>query len=456
MPNEKRPGFLVVGGGLVGSMVAALLGREGFPVELIDRRGDPRIGPIESGRSINLAISARGLNALATLDLDDRLLGLGVPLYRRAIHARHSALGARHSAVDGGVAYQQYGNGRQAIYSFSRGELNRALVDAAGRTPNVGLTFGRRCVDVDLEAGTVDHVDARTGEDRRTSRGVIVGADGAFSAVRLGLQKRLYQEFSQSFLPHGYKELFLPARADGSAALEMNAMHIWPRGRFMMMAMANWDRSFTVTLYLPRMGDNSFAQLTTPGEVRAFFEREFPDAVPLMPSLIEDFFANPVGAMVTVRTYPWQASGRVVLIGDAAHAIVPFYGQGVNCGFEDCLELVTQIKASPDDLSLAFERYQQVRKANAEAIADLALANFHEMRDDVASPMFLWKKRLEHLLAKLLPGWYRPLYPMIAFSLIPYAEARARAAQQATTLRRVGWSIGALVTLSIAWLLLSR
>ncbi len=448
MPNQERPRFLVVGGGLVGSMVAALLGREGFPVELIDRRGDPRTGQIEAGRSINLAISARGLNGLAALNANDQLLALGVPLYRRAIHARHSA--------GGGVAYQAYGDGRQAIYSFSRGELNRALVGAAGATPNVGLSFGRRCVDVDLEAGTVAHVDAGTGADRRTSRGVIIGADGAFSAVRSGLQKRLYQEYSQSFLEHGYKELYVPARPDGSPALEMNAMHIWPRGRFMMMAMANWDHSFTVTLYLPRTGENGFDRLTTPGDVQGFFEREFSDAVPLMPSLIEDFFANPTGAMVTVRTYPWQVGGRAVLIGDAAHAIVPFYGQGVNCGFEDVLELVDQIKANPGDLTLAFDRYQQIRKPNAEAIADLALMNFHEMRDQVASPLFLWKKRLEHLLALALPGWYRPLYPMIAFSLIPYAEARARAAQQAATLRRIGWSIGALITVSIAWLLLSR
>lgn len=446
MPNENRPAFVIVGGGLVGSMLAALLGREGFPVEVIERRVDPRDGRMEGGRSINLAISARGLNALARLDLDDALVGLGVPLYRRAIHARHSA----------GVAYQPYGDGRQAINSFSRGELNRALIEAAGRTANVTMVFGRRCVDVDVLAGTVSHVDAATGGDARVSRGVIVGADGAFSAVRPVMQRREYQEYAQSYLEHGYKELFIPARADGTPALEVNAMHIWPRGRFMMMAMANRDGSFTVTLYLPRTGENGFDRLTTPAEVAAFFEREFPDAVPLMPTLIEDFFGNPTGAMVTVRTYPWHAGGQAVLIGDAAHAIVPFYGQGANCGFEDCLEFVAQVTASPGNLTQAFERYQQVRKPNAEAIADLALANFHEMRDHVASPWFLWKKRFEKLLAALLPGWYRPLYPMIAFSLIPYAEARARAADQARTLRWTGWVLGALLVVTVVWLLLSR
>ena len=455
MPNDARPPFVVVGGGLVGSMLAALLGREGFPVELIERRGDPRDGRMEGGRSINLAISVRGLHALAKLDLDDELLALGVPLYRRAVHPRRSAPGTRHSADGGGLAYQAYGDGTQAINSFSRGELNRALIVAAGKTPNVVLSFGRRCVDVDLQAGTVSHVDAETGGDARVSRGIVVGADGAFSAVRPAMQKREYQEYAQSYLEHGYKELFIPARADGSPALEVNVMHIWPRGRFMMMAMANRDGSFTVTLYLPRTGENGFDRLTTDAAVREFFEREFPDAVPLMPSLIEDFFANPTGAMVTIRTYPWQVGGRAVLIGDAAHAIVPFYGQGANCGFEDCLEFIDQVKANPADLDAAFERYQQIRKPNAEAIADLALANFHEMRDHIASPMFLWKKRVEKFLAALLPGWYRPLYPMIAFSLVPYAEARARAAGQARTLRRAGWSLGVLIVVAV-WILLSR
>jgi len=445
VPNEERPSFVIVGGGLVGSMLAALLGREGFPVELIERRGDPRDGRMEAGRSINLAISARGLNALAQLDLDDQLLALGVPLYRRAIHS-----------AAGSLAYQPYGVGTQAINSFSRGELNRALIKAAGDTPNVTLSFERRCLDVDLQAGTVTHVDAATGEDRRVSRGIIVGADGAFSAVRPAMQKREYQEYAQSYLEHGYKELFIPVRADGTPALEVNAMHIWPRGRFMMMAMANQDGSFTVTLYLPRTGENGFDRLATPAQVQAFFEREFPDAVPLMPTLLEDFFGNPTGAMVTIRTYPWQMGGRAVLIGDAAHAIVPFYGQGANCGFEDCLEFVDQVKRSPGNLEQAFERYQQIRKPNAEAIADLALANFHEMRDHVASPMFLWKKRFEKILAALLPGWYRPLYPMIAFSLIPYAEARARAARQARTLRRTGWAFGVLLAATLLWLALSR
>jgi kynurenine 3-monooxygenase len=271
--------------------------------------------------------------------------------------------------------------------------------------------------------------------------------------VRGVLQKREHQDYSQQFLAHGYKELFIPSRPDGSTALERNAMHIWPRGRFMMMAMTNLDASFTVTLYLPMTGPNGFDRLETPADVRAFFDREFPDAVPLMPTLVEDFFANKTGAMVTVRTYPWAIEDHAALIGDAAHAIVPFYGQGANAGFEDCLEFVDQVRQSPDDLKAAFERYQTARKPNTEAIADLALANFAEMRDHVASPAFRLKKRFEQWLHALVPGFI-PLYPMISFSLIPYAEARARAERQNRIVRRVGWSLAVGAMAAVAWLAL--
>ncbi|MDX2060349.1 MAG: NAD(P)/FAD-dependent oxidoreductase [Gemmatimonadales bacterium] len=436
----EKPRFVIVGAGLVGSMLAAMLGREGFEVEVLERRGDPRAGKMESGRSINLAISARGLNALSRLSLDDEILSLGVKLYRRAIHS-----------PTGEISHQAYGVGGQAINSFSRGDLNRALAQAAGDAPGVTLRFGRRCLEIDPVVGKVTHVDAATGDDLRTSTGVVVGADGAFSVVRGVLQKREHQDYAQHFLAHGYKELFIPTRADGTPALELNAMHIWPRGRFMMMAMANTDGSFTVTLYLPMTGENGFDRLTTRDEVRGFFDRHFPDAVPLMPTLLDDFFANPTGAMVTVRTFPWQLGGRTLLIGDAAHAIVPFYGQGANAGFEDCLELIEQIRKSPNDLEAAFRRYQDIRKPNSEAIADLALANFNEMRDHVASPWFLVKKRLEKAIHRVLPGWFVPLYSMISFSLIPYAEARARAERQARVLQRVGLGIALAAVALIVW-----
>lgn len=441
MPEASRPPFVIVGAGLVGAMLAALLGRAGFRVRVLERRGDPRVDRMEGGRSINLAISARGLDALARLELDDDILALGVPLYRRAIHS-----------PAGDVSYQPYGVGSQAINSFSRGELNRGLIQAAGETPNVELLFERRVVDVDIMTGTVSHVDAATGEDLRTEQGVVVGADGAFSVVRAVLQKREHQDYSQDFLEQGYKELHIPPRPDGSAAFERNAMHIWPRGPFMMMAMANLDASFTVTLYLPMTGPNGFDRLKTPEDVEVFFRREFPDALPIMPTLVEDFFANRTGSMVTVRTYPWYLGDKVVLIGDAAHAIVPFYGQGANAGFEDCLEFVEQVKRTPDDLAGAFARYAERRKPNTEAIADLALDNFTEMRDHVASPLFRLKKRFETLLYAWFPKWFVPLYPMIAFSLVPYAEARARAERQARTMRRLGLGLAGLVVVAVLWL----
>ena len=433
MAEAGRPRFVIVGAGLVGSMLAALLGREGYPVVVLERRGDPRRGRMEGGRSINLAISERGLHALARLELDDDILALGVKLYRRAIHS-----------TTGAISHQAYGVGDQAINSFSRGELNRGLAQAAGDTPNVTLQFARRVVDVDIAAGTVTHVDAGSGEDARIESGIIVGADGAYSVVRSVLQKREHQDYAQEFLAQGYKELFIPARADGSPPLELNAMHIWPRGQFMMMAMANLDSSFTVTLYLPMTGETGFERLRTPADVTAFFDRYFPDAIPLMPTLLDDFFANPVGAMLTVRTYPWHLGDKVLLIGDAAHAIVPFYGQGANAGFEDCLDLIEQLRRSPGDVEAAFERFQQARKPNTEAIADLALSNFREMRDHVASRGFLLWKRFEKLIHVLFPRSFVPLYQMVAFSRIPYAEAKAKAERQTAAIRRIGAGLAVL------------
>ncbi len=425
------PRFVVVGAGLVGSMIAALLGRKGYAVELLERRGDPRGGPVEGGRSINLAISARGLHALAQLGLEDTILRLAVPLYGRMIHS-----------TTGQLAFQPYGIGKQAINSFSRAELNLALVRAATASPSVTLRFARRITDVDLATGTVTHVDADTGLDPDTSVGVVIGADGAFSAVRAALQRRDHQDYSQSYLAHGYKELAIPAAPDGSPRLETNALHIWPRGGFMMMAMANPDHSFTVTLYLPMTGPNGFAALQTPDQVTTFFEREFPDAMPLIPDLREAFFANPTGSMVTVRTLPWHAGDRAVLIGDAAHAIVPFYGQGANAGFEDCLALLDAIDSAGGALEPAFARYEAERKPNTDAIADLAIVNFYEMRDHVASRAFLWWKRLEKLLHRFFPTWYLPLYTMISFTLIPYAEARDRARRQIQGLRWMAAGVG--------------
>jgi kynurenine 3-monooxygenase len=351
----------------------------------------------------------------------------------------------------GQLAYQPYGIGRQAINSFSRGELNLALVRAAGAERLVTLRFERRVLDVDLDAGTVTHVDAASGGDAQTDRGVIVGADGAYSVVRAAMQRRDHQDYSQQYLAHGYKELTIPPDTSGGPRLERNALHIWPRGGFMMMAMANPEHSFTVTLYLPMTGPNGFDRLTDPASVRAFFEREFPDAIALIPDLTEAFFENRTGSMVTVRTWPWQVAGRAVLVGDAGHAIVPFYGQGANAGFEDCLALIGALEAEGRDTGRAFERFQRLRKPHTEAIADLAIENFHEMRDHVASPLFRVRKRLERLLHRIAPRWYIPLYTLISFTLVPYADARNRARRQGRTLRWIGTTAALAAGAALVW-----
>ncbi len=411
--------WVVAGAGLGGSLMAILLARAGRPVTLLERRADPRVGAAEAGRSINLAISARGLHALGEVGLRDAVLRIGTPLYGRMIHP-----------VRGRPVFQPYGRKGQAINSVARTGLNVTLLDAAQRAGPVEIRFSRRVTEVDLAAGAITSVDARSGAGSEVHRGVILGADGAYSAVRAQLVRRDRHDFSQSYLGHGYKELIIPPGPGGAHVLDRHALHIWPRGGFMMMAMANLDGSFTVTLYLPWEGANGFDRLVTPAAVRAFFEREFPDALPLLPTLQEDFAAHPTGALVTVRNGSWHAGAAAVLLGDAAHAIVPFFGQGANASFEDCLALDAALRRHPDDRAAAFASYQAARRVHADAIADLAIANFEEMRDRVASPLFHLRKAFERGLHRLFPAWFVPLYTMISFTLIPYAEARARAARQ--------------------------
>lgn len=434
--------FVVAGAGLGGSLMAALLGRAGHAVEVLERRSDPRAGRVEAGRSINLAISERGLFALSRLGLSDAILRIATPLRGRMIHP-----------VQGPLAFQPYGRKGQAINSISRAALNQVLLDAAESSGAVRLRFGRRYAELDLDAGAIISVDATTGSDAERHAGVLIGADGAYSAVRGQLQRRERYEFSQSYLSHGYKELSIPPGPAGSPRLEPNALHIWPRGGFMMMAMANVDGSFTVTLYLGFDGPASFGELATPEAVERFFQREFPDAAPLLPGLAEAFLSNPTGSLVTIRSRPWHVGGTVALLGDACHAIVPFFGQGANAAFEDCLALDAALARRPSDTARAFREYEAERRPNAEAIADLALVNFHEMRDRVASPLFRYEKKLEALLHRLFPRWFLPLYTMISFTRIPYAEARARARLQTGAVRGILALVAIAAGVSV-WLLL--
>ena len=434
------PRAVVVGAGLGGSLMAALLGRDGWEVEILERRLDPRQTRAEEGRSINLALSERGLHALGQLGLADTVLSKAVALPGRLMHA-----------VDGTLTFQPYGRAGQGINSVSRSDLNRQLLDAAEQSKGVRIRFGLRCRDVEPEAGVVEAEDVRTGAVEKVSGDLIIGADGAFSAVRARLARRDRYDYSQSFLEHAYKELTIPPAGDGGHRMEPHAMHIWPRGGYMMMAMGNRDGSFTVTLYLPYAGQDGFDLLKTPDDVLRFFQQRFPDAIPLIPDLTEAFFANPTGSLVTVRCAPWHI-GKVVLLGDAAHAVVPFYGQGANASFEDCLSLAARLKAGPTQAA-ALAAYQADRKPNTDALADLAIDNFREMRDRVASPLFLLRKKFEKLLNRLMPEQYIPLYPMISFTRIPYAEARERATRQWRIVRTVLAALAAIAILAVVELL---
>ncbi|MEY2509787.1 MAG: kynurenine 3-monooxygenase [Verrucomicrobiota bacterium] len=419
--------FVLVGSGLAGGLLAACLGRRGHIVELYERRADPRAGNFVGGRSINLALSTRGIHALEQLGIADEVLRHAIPMPGRMIHDK-----------SGELHFSPYDRDpRKHINSIGRAALNTTVIESALRYPNVSVHFNHRCTEVDLDSATARliHSSVAAGvspaEPERAieARGdAIIGVDGAFSAVRQSMQRQLPQfQYDESYLPHGYKELTIPPAPDSSWRMEKNALHIWPRKSFMMIALPNPDGSFTCTLFWEFKGPRSFETTTTDDDVRRFFDEEFPDAVPLMPTLVEDFRENPTGSLVTIRCAPWFYKDKVALVGDAAHAVVPFYGQGMNAAFEDCVVLDECLAAFPDNRERAFTEYFRRRKENADALADLAVANFIEMRDKTASKTFRAKKKLDHFLEAALPGIYLPLYTMVTFTRMPYAAAERRA-----------------------------
>lgn len=418
--NSELPQYTIVGGGLAGALMAVYLGKAGRSVDVYERRSDPASGTIVGGRSINLAISVRGIHALEQVGLAERVMKLAIPMRGRMIHA-----------IDGHTHFQPYDkDADRCINSVSRGGLNAALIDTARECPNVGVHFDWKCCDVDLDAPALQLAHAQTGETRRAAAQVVLGFDGAYSAVRRSMQRLERFNYSQHYLGHGYKELAIPPKADGGFALDPNALHIWPRHSYMMIALPNPDGSFTCTLFLHFTGSASFAALRTRDDTRRFFEQQFGDAVALMPTLLDDFERNPVGSMLTVRCNPWSHAGKVVLGGDAAHAVVPFYGQGMNASFEDCTALFESLSRHGRNAAAAFGEYERRRKENSDALADLAIVNFLEMRDKTASRLFHAKKRIERTLHKWLPGLYTPLYTLVSFTRTPYAAARRRARTQ--------------------------
>ncbi|NNJ56250.1 MAG: FAD-dependent monooxygenase [Bacteroidia bacterium] len=405
----------IVGGGLAGSLVAIYLAKRGYEVNIYERRPDMRNVDIPAGKSINLALSTRGLRALEKVGLDKAILEKAIPMNGRMMHSEQ-----------GDLAYQPYGKEGQHINSVSRAHLNVQLLKLADENKDVHQYFNMKCMKVDLKKSVCWFKNEETGERAEVKSDYIIGSDGAFSAVRQKMMRTPMFNYSQSYTNAGYKELCIEP-VNGEFAIDPNALHIWPRGKFMMIALPNPDKTFTCTLFMPPEGENSFANIKTDDDISKFFNKNFKDAVPLIPDLIEDFKNNPMGSLVTVRCYPWNKD-KATLIGDACHAVVPFYGQGMNCAFEDCVVLAECLDKY-DDWDKAMKAYQISRKPNADAIADLAIQNFAEMSDFVGDEDFLHYKEVEHELCELHPDLFKSQYEMVTFTNIPYSEAQTKGAR---------------------------
>ena len=418
----------IVGAGLVGSLLSIYLAKKGYKVNIFERRPDMRTTNISAGKSINLALSDRGWRGLEGVGIADEIKKIAIPMYGRFIHHK-----------DGSNAYQPYGKDNQAIYSVSRADINMKLMDLAEQQPNVKIHFDKRCATIDRHKMESMFEDNNTKKTETFQSDLLFGADGAFSAARLNMQLHNDRfEYNQHYIESGYKELIIPPGKNGEFLLEKNALHIWPRGSFMMIALPNPDGNFTCTLFLPFEGEKSFANLKTKEAVKQFFDEEFASAVPLMPTLIEDFMNNPVSSLVTVKCFPWTFDNKVGLIGDAAHAIVPFYGQGMNCGFEDCVVLNDLITKHNDNWEKIFPEYQSLRKPDADAIADLAVGNFIEMRDKTADPKFLLQKKIEAAFSKNHPDKWIPLYSMVTYTPeIRYSKALSEGAKQQAIMDKI-------------------
>jgi kynurenine 3-monooxygenase len=399
----------ILGAGLVGSLLAIILRKRGYEVTIFERRPDMRSARIAAGRSINLAMSARGWKALALAGLKEEMETLAIPMYGRYLHQ-----------ADGQTAFQPYSKNNEAIYSVSRGDLNKKLMTVA-ESHGANILFDHRCANIDVANNKLFF--QHNGEGKVVEADLLFGADGAFSALRNSYTHTDRVSASQSYLEYGYKELAILPGANGEWVMEKNALHIWPRGKYMMIALPNTDCTFTCTLFMPFEGEVSFSKLNTEADLTALFDEQFADAKALMPELLKDFFTNPTSSLVTTHIFPWHYKDKSALIGDAAHAIVPFYGQGMNAGFEDCTVLSGLLDEHGSDWATILKLYEAKRKPNGDAVAQLALNNFTEMRDKVADPKFLERKKIEKELGKRYPEKFVSVYEMVSFSHTPYSTA---------------------------------
>jgi len=417
MPCPKQ--ITIAGAGLVGSLLGVMLGQQGYKVRIIERRSDSRKLISDGGRSINLALSERGMHALRLAGLMKSVESLLIPMRGRMLHS-----------VDGQTEFSPYGQrDHEVIYSVSREKLNSLLLTAAEDASDVEVTFDQKITDIDFDARQMVAVDAASGRASNHNFELLIGADGAGSRVRRSLMARTKGTSRSEFLDHDYKELDIPA-AGGNHAMEREALHIWPRGGYMLIALPNLDGSFTVTLFLPKTGEPSFESLNDLAAVKKFFEQQFPDALALMPNLIQDFQDNPTGRLGTVYCSPWHYQDDALILGDASHAIVPFHGQGMNAGFEDCSELLRVLEKNDHDWAATLPEFEQLRKPNADAIAAMAIENYTTMRSSVADDKFQLKKEIGFELERRFPEVFIPRYSMVMFHRVPYADALQKGIQQ--------------------------
>lgn len=418
--------IVIAGAGLVGSLWATLLGQKGCKVTVIERRPDMRKTNISAGRSINLALSYRGWQALSLCGLSEQVKSFSIPMYVRTMHDK-----------EGNLTRQPYGRDNEAIYSVSRGELNKLLLNKAEQDADVTLRFSEKITQVDLEQKQISLKNEETGEESVISYDVLFGCDGAYSAVRHRLQFTDRFSYSQTYIEHGYKELNMLPNENGEHKMDINTLHIWPRGEFMMIALPNPDATFTCTLFLGWEGKESFEKLQSDGDIETFFQTYFADLIPHIPDYKEQFKANPSSSLMMVKCKPWNYGNQVLLMGDAAHAIVPFYGQGMNAGFEDCYILYKLLEENEMDFEKMIPIFAKNRQADGEAIADLAMRNFVEMRDLTADPEFLFRKKVERLALESFPEKWIPLYSMVTFTNTPYFKAKTEGEKQDIIMNQV-------------------
>ena len=406
-----KKNITIAGAGLVGSLCALYMSKRGFNVSVYEKRDDLRSELITAGKSINLALSTRGWTALAKVGVDKDVMKIAIPMYKRIMHD-----------INGDLSEQAYGNPGQAIYSVSRAELNVLMMEMAEKN-GTKIEFNQKCVDINFKTGTTVLENTHTKELKNITSDLIIGADGAFSKIRSHMIKRRHQQYSQHYIDHGYKELLIPANEDGTHKIEKNALHIWPRGNFMLIALPNMDGSYTCTLFAPYDGKDSFNELNTKENILTYFNKTFPDFSELIPDLYEQFINNPTSPMAIIKTDPWHVYEKTVLVGDSAHATVPFYGQGMNSGFEDCRILDKLLEKHNDHFGNCIKEYSKLRKPDGDGVQNLSMHNFIVMRDKTGDPKFLIQKKIEQKFSQRYPDKWTPLYSMVSFTNISYADA---------------------------------